>query len=95
MITLMDFPSSATTDSKRPAPADAVQFQQLIIPFQPSDYDSLIEERNIAGQCGYALCPRPKRKMRSGAKKHFIDTDKGVEIVDTKLLEVWCSDSCS
>lgn len=95
IITLMDFPSSATTDSKRPAPFDAAQFRQLIIPFQPSDYDSLIEERNIAGKCGYTLCPCPKRKVRSGAKKYFIDTEKGVEIVDTKLLETWCSDDCA
>ncbi|KAH7121279.1 Rtr1/RPAP2 family-domain-containing protein [Dendryphion nanum] len=95
IITLMEFPTAPNADPKRPAASDAAQFRQFMVPFQPSDYDSLIEERNIADLCGYALCPRPKRKARSGAKKYFVDTDKGVEIVDTKLLEVWCSDDCA
>ncbi|XP_014552176.1 hypothetical protein COCVIDRAFT_110995 [Bipolaris victoriae FI3] len=95
VMTLMDFPSSPDADAKRPTPADARFFQTAIIPFQPADYDALIEERNIADKCGYALCPRPKTKARSTAKKQFVDTEDGVQIVDRKVLEVWCSDDCA
>ncbi|KAF1960821.1 hypothetical protein CC80DRAFT_489068 [Byssothecium circinans] len=95
IIDLMDFPESPSADPKRPSAADALRFREAVVPFQPSDYDSLIEERNIADKCGYALCPRPKRKAPSAAKKQFIDTSHGVEIVDKKVLEVWCSDDCA
>ncbi|KAF2125194.1 hypothetical protein P153DRAFT_370509 [Dothidotthia symphoricarpi CBS 119687] len=95
IIALLDYPTSPAADPTRPSPADALYFRKAMIPFQPADYDSLIEERNIADKCGYALCPRPKRKAPSTARKQFIDTDKGVEIVDRKVLEVWCSDDCA
>jgi hypothetical protein len=95
VMALMDFPTSPDADAKRPSPSDAHFFQKTIIPFQPADYDALIEERNIADKCGYALCPRPKKKARSTARKQFVDTDHGVEIVDRKVLEVWCSDDCA
>jgi len=95
IITLLEFPGASDADPTRPSASDALRFQELIVPFQPADYDSLIEERNIAGKCGYTLCPRPKRKAPSTARKQFVDTAKGVEIVDRKLLEVWCSDDCA
>jgi len=95
ILTLMDFPTSPEADPKRPTASDALLFTEAIAPFQPADYDSLIEERNIADKCGYALCPRPKRRAPSTAKKQFIDTAKGVQIVDKKTLEVWCSDDCA
>jgi hypothetical protein len=95
VLKLMDFPTATNADPKRPTPADAQRFREHILPFQPSDYDSLIEERNIADKCGYALCPRPKGKAPSSARKQFIDTDAGPEIVDRKVLEVWCSDDCA
>ncbi|PVH90558.1 hypothetical protein DM02DRAFT_433121 [Periconia macrospinosa] len=95
IITLLDFPDSPDADPRRPSTSDALRFRQAVAPFQPADYDSLIEERNIADKCGYALCPRPKRKARSTAKKQFVDTSKGVQIVDKKALEVWCSDDCA
>ncbi|KAF2786292.1 hypothetical protein K505DRAFT_330456 [Melanomma pulvis-pyrius CBS 109.77] len=95
IIALLDFPTAPDADPARPSAADALAFQHLVLPFQPSDYDALIEERNISGKCGYALCPRPKRKAPSTAKKHFMDTAKGVEIVDKQVLEVWCSDDCA
>ncbi|KAF2243108.1 hypothetical protein BU26DRAFT_524070 [Trematosphaeria pertusa] len=95
ILVLMDFPTAPNADPTRPSASDALCFCESVIPFQPADYDSLIEERNIADKCGYALCPRPKRKAPSRAKKHFIDTAKGVEIVDRKVLEVWCSDDCA
>jgi hypothetical protein len=95
MFTLLDFPGSPDADPKRPSYADARRFCELLVPFQPSDYDALIEERNIGDSCGYALCPRPKKKAPSTARKQFIDTENGVEIVDKKLLEMWCSDDCA
>jgi hypothetical protein len=95
VMALMDFPAAPDADAKRPSPADAQFFQTAIIPFQPADYDALIEERNIADKCGYALCARPKKKARSTARKQFVDTEHGVEIVDRKVLEVWCSDDCA
>ncbi|KAI0606270.1 RPAP2-Rtr1 domain-containing protein [Pyrenophora tritici-repentis] len=95
VMILMDFPTSPNADPKRPSPDDALFFQKAVIPFQPADYDALIEERNIADKCGYALCSRPKKKARSTAKKQFIDTKDGVQIVDRKVLEVWCSDDCA
>jgi hypothetical protein len=95
ILAMLEFPPSPDADPKRPSLSDANQFRQYIKPFQPSDYDSLIEERNIADRCGYALCPRPKRRAPSRARKQFIETDRGVEIVDRKVLEVWCSDDCA
>lgn len=95
IMTLMEYPPSPNADAKRPSAADARVFEETVATFQPADYDALIEERNIADKCGYALCPKPKAKARSTAKKQFLDTDKGVEIVDRKVLEVWCSDDCA
>lgn len=95
IVTLMDYPSAPDADPKRPTAADAQTFRDALVSFQPSDYDALIEERNISDRCGYALCPRPKSRARSTAKKQFVDTQHGVEIVDRKVLEVWCSDDCA
>jgi hypothetical protein len=95
IMTLMDYPTTSDADPKRPTVADAQYFRDAMIPFQPSDYDALIEERNISDRCGYALCPRPTKKARSTARKQFVDTEYGVEIVDRKTLEVWCSDDCA
>ncbi|KAH7382426.1 Rtr1/RPAP2 family-domain-containing protein [Phaeosphaeria sp. MPI-PUGE-AT-0046c] len=95
IIALMDYPTTPHADPKRPSPTDADFFRDAVVPFQPTDYDALIEERNIADRCGYALCPRPTKKARSTATKQFVDTDYGVEIVDRKTLEVWCSADCA
>lgn len=95
VIELMDYPTAPDADSTRPSPSDAQRFRQAVVPFQPSDYDALIEERNIADKCGYTLCPRPKGKAPSTAKKHFIETSKGVQVVDRKKLEMWCSEDCA
>ncbi|OCL11148.1 hypothetical protein AOQ84DRAFT_199174 [Glonium stellatum] len=95
-MTLIEFPSAPDANPARPAQSDASQFTNLIVPFQPSDYDSLIEERNIADLCGYALCPRPPKRAPLAGKLQFIDTkDRGVQIVNKKELEIWCSDDCA
>lgn len=95
IMTLMDYPSAPDADPKRPSAADAQYFRDAMVSFQPSDYDALIEERNIGDRCGYALCPKPKQKARSTANKQFVNTENGVQIVDRKVLEVWCSDDCA
>ncbi|KAF1922529.1 uncharacterized protein M421DRAFT_426823 [Didymella exigua CBS 183.55] len=95
IMTLIDFPPSPDADARRPAAADARDFTDAVAAFQPADYDALIEERNIADKCGYALCPRPKMRAPSTARKQFVDTDRGVEIVERKVLEVWCSADCA
>jgi hypothetical protein len=95
IMTLMDYPAAPDADAKRPTATDAQHFRDALVSFQAADYDALIEERNIADKCGYALCPRPKKKARSTARKQFVDTSHGVEIVDRKVLEVWCSDDCA
>ncbi|KAL5115192.1 hypothetical protein ACEQ8H_006946 [Pleosporales sp. CAS-2024a] len=95
VMALMAYPTAADADPRQPSATDAHYFRHALQPFQPADYDSLIEERNIDGRCGYALCPRPPRTAPSTARKQFVDTARGVEIVDRRTLEVWCSDDCA
>jgi RNA polymerase II-associated protein 2 len=92
-----DSPATASSwPAAHPSQSDSATFRQLVRIFQPTDYDDLLEERNIAGNCGYALCPNPKRtiagagefKLRNAGRKDF-------DIVKTKDLEKWCSDDCA
>ena len=95
---LIDFPSSTDADPTDPSAADASRFTSLIIPFQPSDYDSLVEERHCAEKCGYALCPRKPQKQDTTAKMRILglgDTNKDVRFIPTKQLELWCSEDCA
>jgi hypothetical protein len=65
--------------------------------FQPSDYDSLIEERNINGKCGYVLCPRPPRSENTEAKLRIIRGkgrgEDAFRVVLRQTLEQWCPKS--
>ncbi len=67
--------------------------------FQPSDYDSLIEERNINGKCGYVLCPRPPRSENTEAKLRIIRGkgrgEDAFRVVPRQTLEQWCSEECA
>ena len=95
---LLDLPSSANSDAAQPSVEDVHALKEALRSFQPSDYDSLIEERNINRLCGYALCPRPN-KLQSTSAKRVIVLDKGkiwdhLKVVDKKELEHWCSDDC-
>ena len=94
--TLVDFPSNATTDPLHPAAKDVTELKQLIQAFQPSDLDSIIEERNIDGKCGYMLCPRPNKVERTNARYRILH-GKGEEmrVVRREEMEKWCSDSCA
>jgi len=96
--TLTEFPATRGADlsSSNPAPDDATQFQQLVRLFQPGDYDNLIEERNIQGRCGYALCPDPRRSYKGGGEFKFVNKGRAdFSIVRRAELEQWCSEKCA
>jgi len=95
---LIDFPSLPDSDPAQPSPEDVRVLRDALTIFQPSDYDSLIEERNINKLCGYALCPRPNTLQKPGANR-IIVRDRGkvwdpLKVVHRKALEQWCSDEC-
>lgn len=67
--------------------------------FQQNDYDSLIEERNINGKCGYVFCAqRPRSEDTSARFRILTGTGKGgnaFKVVPRKNLEQWCSERCA
>ncbi|KAB5545952.1 Rtr1/RPAP2 family-domain-containing protein [Coniochaeta sp. 2T2.1] len=95
--TLSTYPliRSPTFTSANPPPQDVATFKSLIRPFQPSDYDDLIEERNILGNCGYALCPNKKRTDSGGVFTLVNHNTPDFAIVPTKDVKKWCSDKCA
>lgn len=104
ILNLMELPSSGDTDASSPSPEDTAIFKSALLPFQPSDYDNLILERNIDGRCGYTLCPREHRKEDPKAKVRIVWGPKGsgpggrgkdMRIVPKEKLEMWCSDECA
>ncbi|KAI1919115.1 hypothetical protein LOZ58_002111 [Ophidiomyces ophidiicola] len=101
---LMALPSTADADPAAPSETDASIFTSSLIPFQPSDYDNLILERNIDGRCGYALCPKNHRKEDPKTEFRILWGPKGsglygrgrtMKIVPTNQLEKWCSEYCA
>ena len=60
--TLLEYPAGSTVTL-----SEATNFTSLVRPFQPSDFDSLVEERYIDGRCGYALCSKPPRLVSMGS----------------------------
>ena len=96
--TLLEFPRDRGPDVSpaRPSPRDATQFLDFVRTFQPGDYDDLIEERNIMGLCGYALCPKPRRSFPRGGQFKLVNLNKAdFDIVKVADLEKWCSDKCA
>ncbi|KAK5111704.1 hypothetical protein LTR62_004810 [Meristemomyces frigidus] len=79
---LIEYPASTTTFT----PQEAQSLARLILPFQPSDLDALIEERCIDGKCGYALCSRPPRVLALG---------KDAEWKVGKFAQQFCSSGCA
>ena len=67
--------------------------------FQPSDYDSLIEERNINGKCGYVFCAQPPRSEETEARFRILTgtgkSEKAFKVVPRRKLEQWCSERCA
>jgi hypothetical protein len=96
--TLTEFPLSgeAPFSSSNPAPSDVAQFKALVRLFQPSDYDDLIEERNIMDHCGYALCGQRRRHYPRGGEFKFVNKNRGnFDIMRREELEKWCSEACA
>ncbi|KAK0511583.1 hypothetical protein JMJ35_006156 [Cladonia borealis] len=95
---LLDLPSFSSADPAHPCSTDSELVKSSLRLFQPSDYDSLIEERNINKQCGYVLCPRPNRLQDTQAKYRILyGRGRGpdaLKIVERQTLEQWCSDDC-
>lgn len=98
--TLLYYPHNIWSDPADPAhpfPGDAACVREHLKSFQPADYDSLIEERNINRKCGYVLCPRPNRQENTNAKYRILrDNTKGAHLkfVERQVMERWCSDDC-
>ncbi|KAM0796075.1 Rtr1/RPAP2 family-domain-containing protein [Usnea florida] len=96
--TLLELPSSTDSDRARPYSRDISLVKNLLQPFQPSDYDSLIEERNINKQCGYVFCPKPNRQENTKARYRILHSkgraSDNVKFVERRTLERWCSDEC-
>lgn len=97
LFALIDLPQHTSHPASSPHPADIAAFNELLRPFQPSDYDDLITERNLADdRCGYALCPNRRRRFKgAGTYKMVNKGRKDFDIVETRELERWCSTECT
>jgi len=95
---LLDFPPSPNSDPACPSTADVAYVKEHLKLVQPADYDSLVEERGINGNCGYVLCPRLHRVEDTSARYRILrsgrDRGNGMKVVERKDLERWCSDEC-
>ncbi|KAF1987456.1 hypothetical protein K402DRAFT_330627 [Aulographum hederae CBS 113979] len=91
--TLLDYPTDPSADPAQPSASDAANFKRLVSAFQPADYDSLLEERTISDLCGYALCPRARRKEKE--KQRFQVTDGKLKVLPKNQVDMWCSDDCA
>lgn len=96
--TLIDFPPSPDSDPAHPSQENIATAKTLLQSFQPSDFDALIEERNIDNKCGYVLCPKPNQKQDTNARCRILQVKgegkKTLKFVDRRELERWCSDEC-
>ena len=97
--TLLDLPSLPPSNPVNPSSEDALTVKRLLRPFQTSDYDALIEERNIDNKCGYVLCPRSNKFEDNKARFRILQSAaKGADafkVVESQMLEKWCSDQCA
>ncbi|KAL0638377.1 hypothetical protein Q9L58_002519 [Maublancomyces gigas] len=99
--TLVDYPSPAslpipTTTTAATTHHDALALKRHLRYFQPADYDSLLEERNILTHCGYPLCGAPKKSSPTAST--YVLVDKGrttMRFVERTKLERFCSDTCA
>lgn len=91
VVLLSEYPNH-TSDPSRPDRRDAGDFRARVRLFQPSDYDDLVEERNVNGLCGYTLCPRPRRQKGPGGEWTLSSSG---QIVRRRDFEKWCSQACA
>lgn len=95
-IQLSHLPLSRPSSPSSPSPTDLTTFRTLIRLFQPSDYEDLIAERNTLKNCGYVLCPNPRRKLAGTGEYKLLNFGRrDFNIVPRKELERWCSPECA
>lgn len=96
---LVDLPSLGQEDPTHSSTSDYLSVKKALNIFQPSDFDALIEERNINRRCGYVLCPNRNRLQDTKATFRLLHSgsrgSQSLKVVPTKDLEKWCSDECS
>ncbi|KAJ2897166.1 uncharacterized protein MKZ38_004933 [Zalerion maritima] len=92
IIRLAELPEARNPpySAEKPSESDAAEFKALIRAFQPSDFDDLVEERNVTGLCGYTLCGNPRLRYKGGDWKLHNNV-----IVKKAELERWCSQDCA
>jgi hypothetical protein len=59
-------------EARQPTSQEIDLLKRSLRPFQPSDFDSLLEERQTAGRCAWALCPNPSPSLKSSRKRNSI-----------------------
>ena len=95
---LIDTPSTGTSDPASPSSADRSLIEEALNVFQPSDFDALVQERNINHLCGYPFCPKPNRQQNTSATFRILQNSSrggnALKVVQTKDLQQWCSDDC-
>lgn len=95
LIKLIDYPTSKTADPDKPSDEDAKAVKDHLRHFQASDFDDLINERNIEKQCGYVLCPRPHKPIGRPGKFTILTRGRELQVVNTSDIMRWCSDECA
>lgn len=78
---LLELPAAAAFTSR-----EGLAFIQHVTAFQPSDFDSLVEERRIDGKCAYSLCSNPPRAKSMG---------RSAEWKLKKGMGDYCSNDCA
>lgn len=81
IILLIDLPA-ATAFTRE----EAITFVQHVRMFQPSDLDTLVEERRVDGKCGYTLCLNKPRVQSMGTSAEW-KLKKG--------MSDYCSNDCA
>ena len=81
IVILLEMPATTTF-----TPKETLAFIDLVQIFQPSDFDSLVEERRIDGKCGYALCSNVPRSLTQGKSATWKLKDGAGD---------WCSNDCA
>lgn len=94
--TLVDFPTTPAPNSPTTLHHDAAALKCHLRYFQPADYDSLLEERNILVQCGYALCGAAKKSSPTASTYVLVDKGRStMRFVERTKIERFCSDTCA
>ena len=94
---LIDYPMATSSNAASPSPVDISSFRTLSSLFSRSDMDSLVQERNAAGRCGYVFCRLACKRDLTTKDAYFRleRAKRDVRIVPREELEMWCSRDCA